>query len=482
MAEAAQDVAVAEDGRQKLDLNVKIDDVGPCKKHVRVEVARASIDDVYSEAVSSYTESAAIPGFRVGHVPPELIRKRFKAELNDKVKQRVLLASLEQLNEDTKLDPITEPNLDFESIEIPEEGNFEFEFDVEVRPDFELPKYKGLKIKRPEREISDKDVNAYLDRFREQYGKLVPVEEAAKPGDFVTVNIASSHGDKALASIEDISIRLRSKLRFQDAELENFDKFMAGAKAGDQRETTVKVSMEASDMELRGESLKLVFSVLDVKRLEVPPLDEEYIRRVGADSLDDLNQQIRGMLERQAKYEQRQSVRQQVLDQIAESAKWDLPEDLLKRQSDNAMRRETLELQQAGFTSREILARENQLRQTSLSTTSKNLKQHFVLDKIAETEEITVTDEDVNAEIAVMAMQSGENPRRVRARLAKSGMLENLEAQIRERKAVDIILDQAEFTKSEMPAAVEADVEGVNRSVCHSTVASDTELPDDSDE
>jgi trigger factor len=182
------------------------------------------------------------------------------------------------------------------------------------------------------------------------------------------------------------------------------------------------------------------------------------------------------MLERQMKYEQRQSTRRQVLEQITESASWDLPEDLVAKQVDNALRRELLEMQQAGFTTREILARENELRQKSLTMTRQNLKEHFVLDRIAEEESIEVKADDINAEIALMALQRGENPRRVRARLIKSGVIENLEAQIRERKAVDVILDNATFEDVKAKPAVDADVEALNRSVCRSMAAADTEV------
>lgn len=470
----AVDVADSSGTAERMQLNVKIEDVGPCKKHVRISVPRSSIDETYELLVVDYAGKAEVPGFRIGHVPADLVKKRFKSELAEQVKQRVLMASLEQLGEESDLDPINEPNLDLESIEIPDEGDFEYEFDVEVRPEFDLPDYKGLKIKRPTRETRPQDVNAYLDQFLEQYGKLIPVDAPAQPGNFVTVHIEISHAGQPLTKIDDVSLRLRPKLRFRDAELDGFDTFMSGASAGDVRETDLTVSMEAESIELRGEKVQARFTVLDVKRLETPPLDAEFLERIGAASEEDLKDQIRGMLERQVKYEQRQSCRRQVLEQITESAKWELPEDLVSKQVENALRREILEMQQAGFTSREILARENDLRQRSLTMTRQNLKEHFVLDRIAEDANIEVSADDINAEIALMALQRGENPRRVRARLIKSGVIENLEAQVRERKAVDVILDNAQFTDVKMPPPVETEVEALNRSVCRTVSAADT--------
>ena len=124
-------------------------------------------------------------------------------------------------------------------------------------------------------------------------------------------------------------------------------------------------------------------------------------------------------------------------------------------------------MQQAGFTSQQILARENELRQKSISSTRQALKEHFVLDRIATKEKIEVTPIDIESEINMMAVQRGESPRRVRARLQKSGVIENLEAQIRERKAVDFILRSAQFEDVSAPTrSANDDVQALSLSVC----------------
>jgi trigger factor len=173
------------------------------------------------------------------------------------------------------------------------------------------------------------------------------------------------------------------------------------------------------------------------------------------------------MLQRQVTFEQRQACRKQVLEKITESATWELPEALVEKQTENALRREILEMQQAGYTTQQILARENELRQQSISSTRQALKEHFVLDRIATQEKIEVSPIDIESEINMMAVQRGESPRRVRARLQKSGVIENLEAQIRERKAVDFILKSAQFEDVAAPkSTVDDNVQALSLSVC----------------
>lgn len=458
--------AVADTDEYRLNLTVSVEDIGPCKKHVRVVIPQDDIQHFYGAAVDEMAGTATVPGFRVGKVPQKLVERRFRDELKGQVKQRLLIESLEQLSDDNELDPINEPDLDVDSIELPDEGDFEYEFDVEVRPEFELPDYEGLTIERPVAEVSDEDVAAYQQRFISQYGEMQEVETADEEGDFIEAKVLFEHGGSKLREISSINLELRPVLRFEDAELEGFDELMAGVKVGETRECDLTISTESENLEMRGETVHAKFTVQALLRLEVPEMDRELLQRLGLETEEELQEQIRKILERQAVYEQRQAARAQVLDKITESATWELPEQLVLRQTENALRREMLEMQQAGFTTHEIRARENEIRQRAVSTTRQALKEHFVLDKIATNESIEVTQSDLDAEIQLMAMQSGESARRVRARMIKNGMIDNLEAQVRERMAIDLILEKATFVDQPAESKTQDRVFAVAQSVC----------------
>lgn len=451
----------------RLSIQVEIQNVGPCKRHVRVKVPRSDIEHFSTEAVEEVVQNAAVPGFRPGRVPAALAKRRFKDEISDSVRQRVLMSSLEQLAEENSLDPINEPDFDVESLRIPEEGDFEYEFDVEVRPEFELPSYGGLKIKRHQREVTDEDVSAYLNKFISQYGTLAVHDGPAEAGDFVTADIAFTRDGEPFRNLSQVELQLKPTVRFRDAEITGFDKLMAGSTPGTVKTAQIVISNEAEQIEMRGEKLTATITVTGVKRQQLPELNSAFFERVGYGDEQELRDEIQGMLQRQITYDQRQACRRQVLEKITESATWDLPESLVNKQTENALRREILEMQQAGFTSQQILARENELRQQSVTSTRQALKEHFVLDRIATQEKIEVTPIDIESEINMMAIQRGESPRRVRARLQKSGVIENLEAQIRERKAVDFILKSAQFEDVPAPKSTTSDdVQALSLSVC----------------
>jgi trigger factor len=474
--------AVAEEAPFKMSLRVQVEDAGPCRKHVRVSVPRDDINHYFEEAVGELSNNAQVPGFRVGRAPRQLIERRFRKELAAQVKQNVLVQSLEQIVEEHKLQAINQPDLDVEALELPDDGDFEYEFDVEVSPEFDLPEYEGLKIKRPKRTTTDADVERHLEQFLTQYAQLVPHEGAAGPGDYVTVSAEFSHNGTRLRELEELTVQIKPVLRFQDAEIENFDKLMSGVSAGDTREAKVTVSQESAQIEMRGEQIEVRFDIHEVKRLRLPEIDKEFLQRIDLESEEELRNEIRDVLDRQVVYQQRQEVRRQVLDKITESANWELPEQLVLRNVENALRREILEMQQAGFTTQQIRARENEIRQWAVTTTRQALKEHFVLDKIATKEGITVTPDDIDTEVRLMAMQRGESPRRTRARLTKSGMIDNLEAQIRERKAVDWILERAKFEDVAAQKPDESHIEAVPQSVCGVPSASATADHDDDED
>jgi trigger factor len=467
----SSETAVVETDEQpafKLSLNVDIQDAGPCRKKVAVRVPRTDLDHYYGDAMAELESTAEVKGFRVGHVPRELLAKRFRKEMTDQVKQKVLLDSLEQLEADDVLDPINQPDIDIESLVIPDAGDFEYSFEVEVRPKFDIPEYTGLTIEKPVKDITEEAVDNYQKRFLSQFGNYEKHDGPAQEGDFLRLDGEFFFNERSIRRMTGQRVQLKPVLRFQDAVLENFGELLAGVAVGDSREVGILVSQEAESLEMRGETVHAKFTVREIERHIPPELTPGFLEEIEVESVEDLRGKIRETLERQVKYEQRQSTREQVLGKIPESANWDLPEDLVRKQVDNALRREILEMQQAGFTRQQIQSRENELRQNAVSNTKQALKEHFVLDKIATKENIQVGNDELDLEIQIMAMQQGESARKVRARLVRAGMMENLEAQIRERKAVDVILDHAQFKEVPMKSDDEQEdrIVAIPQSVC----------------
>lgn len=483
-SDAGQAVAegVDENG-DRMSLQVQIRDIGSCRKHVSVTIPEADIADIRDDALAELSSKAQVPGFRVGKVPRSILLKKFKKEITADIKQKLLLASLEQLSDEYEIEPISEPKIDVESLDIPDSGEFHYEFEVEVRPDFDLPDYAGIQINRSSGEPTEEEFTAYKEQFIASYSERVTTDAAAASGDSVVCDITFTHDGKMINEAKNVSVTLFSRLNFQDAALENFDQLLAGAKAGDSREGQITISLQSPIVEMRGEKVGVTFSVTEVQNLQVPTVDAEFCERLGAADEAELDGMLRSALTRQVEYQERQETRRQVLDKITASADWDLPESLVRQQTENALRREVLEMSQAGFAQEQIMARESQIRQEALETTRQALKEHFVLDKIATRENIECDQSDIDRELLMMSFQSGEPVRKLRARMVKTGMIENLEAQLRERKAVDFILASASFVEVPRKPAEAVNSASLRIAVCGrmSTSLIDDATPEDSE-
>src|SRR5690606_2198337 len=132
-----------------------------------------------------------VPGFRPGRAPRKLVENRFRKDVTERIKGSLLMDSMAQVSEEQNLTAISEPDIDLDAVVVPEDGPMTFEFDLEVRPEFDLPEWKGLEIERPTKEFSDEDVNRRLEQILSRYGKLVPHAGEAESGDFLTVNITT---------------------------------------------------------------------------------------------------------------------------------------------------------------------------------------------------------------------------------------------------------------------------------------------------
>lgn len=434
----------AADEKAKLSLEVKIDKPSACERHVTVSIAREDIERYYNEAFDELVPKAELPGFRAGKAPRRLVEKQFRDRVQDQVKGKLLMDSMAQVSEECDFSAISEPDFDFDAVTVPESGPMKFEFNLEVRPEFDMPEWKGLTLEKPVHEYTEDDVNRNLKKLLARYGQLAPVEGEAVADDHLVLNITFLKDGQRVNAITEETVQLKKVLSLADAKIEDFDKLLIGSKAGDKKTVSVTVSQDAEEESLRGQTVTAEVEVLDVKRLELPELTSQFLDRIGGfEDEDELRDEVRKELERQLDYHQQQKLRQQITRELTKNANWELPQHLLKRQARRELDRAVMELRSAGFADDVIQQHANQLRQNSLKTTETALKEHFILERIAEDNKLEADSADYDTEIRQIAAQSGESTRRVRARMEKRGQIDTLRNQIVERKVINLITEHA---------------------------------------
>ena len=434
------------DAPETMNLEVSIESPSACQRHVSVEIPRDVVDRYLDNAFSDMMDTANVPGFRIGRAPRKLVESRFHKDVSEQIKGSLLMDAMAQVNEDHEITAISEPDVDLDSVTVPEEGPMTFSFDIEVRPEFDMPNWKGLKIDRPTADFSSEDIDKQLKSALSRHGRLVSSDEAAVEEDFVVVNVTTSLDGDTLSELSEQALCVRETLSFFDGKLEGFDKLMTGAKAGDKKSGQVTISDDAANEDMKGKSVDVEFEVVEVKKMELPELNDALLQQMGGFEAEaDLRDAIKDNLERQLEYRQQQGTRQQISELLTEAADWELPPSMLQRQSDRELQRSVMELQRSGFSDVDIRAHENELRQNSAGATARSLREHFILERIAEDESIDAEPADYDTEIQLIAAQSSESPRRVRAQMEKRGLMDSLRNQIVERKVIETVQAEAKF-------------------------------------
>ncbi len=441
---------------EKLNLSIDIKETSSCQRHITVTVPRSEIDRYFSRQFDDLVPRAELPGFRVGKAPRKLLEKKFHRQVADKVKSELLMDSLTQIQESSDFSAISEPDLDYQLVNIPDEGDLTYEFNIEVRPEFDLPEWRNLNLTRPEHDFTDSEVQAEMDRFGKLFGDLAPVDEPAEYNDLVICNLISRYEGKQVAEDTEVSVYVRKTLSLSDATIEGLDTLLVGAKSGDKRTIQVNINEFSDNEELRGKSVEVEFEILDVKRIEALNADQ-LAKKIGFASGEEVIDFFRNRLVQSLQYDQRQSIRNQISDQLTAEANWELPPDLLRRQSKREIERATMEMRRSSIPEYEVIARVNAMRKNILERTERLLKEHFILEKIAEDQKTDAEPGDYEAEIMRIAAQQNESPRRVRARLEREGQLDALRNMIIEQKVIDMIIENAKLsaTKYEVPDETE---------------------------
>ncbi len=441
----------ADDAQQEkapIELDVKVESPQACLREVIVTIPQSEVQRYMNEAYDELVPEAQVPGFRSGRAPRKLVEKQFKDRVSEQVKGSLLMDSLSQVTEAQSFSAIGEPEFDYNSIQIPDSGDFKFQFQIEVRPEFETPKWKGLKLNKPVEKIGDDDVQEALDRVLSKYASLEATDEPAAPGDKLLITATFSLDGKKLSEMDEERVTLEKRLSFTDAVCEDFGKLMKGVKEAETRKGKVKVADGAADEDLRGKELDAAFHVVEVLKRENPKLTPSFLEELGDfESEKELREFVRDSLTRQADYRTQQELRKAVVESLSGDAKFELPATLVKRQTMRELERKVLELRRSGFDEDSIRRYVNASKQNAQASTEAALREHFILEQIAEEEKVDADESDYDAEIALIAQQSDMPERRVRARLEKQGQMDALRNQIVERKVIDLIVEAAKVTE-----------------------------------
>ncbi len=453
--ESQEDQAKEEEAPELKNI-VTVEEAGPCKKKVIIEIPEAKIKKVTDEQYAELGKDAVVPGFRKGRAPRRLLEKRFGKEIGEQVKLKLLADASEAAVKDTELKTLGEPDFDIEEIKLPQEGPLTFDFEVEVRPEFDLPTLEGIPVTKTKLEVTDEQVDREIEQMRRWAGIWTPRAEGAaiEPEDRIVADVAlKTEGVEEEEKLNNIEIQVRPNGFVGAIPVEKLDELLVGAKSGEHKETSIEVPKTFFREEYRGKKVDIQIDIEDIKWLKPAELDENFLQRYEVKDEDELREKIEDSLQSRLENQTRAEMSEQISQYLLDKTDFDLPLDIVAEQASSVLQRQYTSLMMRGLSREQIEEQFEQLQATSEERAKEQLKTFFIMDKVADQLEIEVTEDEINGHIAQLAAQRGQRPERMREEMARNGSLAQFSLEVRQDKCIAKLLETAKITEKKAKKA-----------------------------
>jgi trigger factor len=387
------------------------------ERMIAVKVPIERVRDAEDTAARRYASSARLPGFRPGKAPPAIIKKKFKDAIRQQVIEDLVQAAYKEVLDREQLKVASEPHV--HGLSFDEGQPLTFEIHVEVRPEVDLARTQGFRVTRPAVAITNDRVQEQLDQLRDQRATWSPVDGKPVPGDLVTVMLASADDAGVMPEGREYRIVLGAGQAITGVE-----ELVMEIAPGGTVERMVRWPDDFPDETQRGKSKLVRVSLQEVKRKELPALDDTFAREVGDfESLDALRATVRTDLEEHARRDADSDVRQQLLDQVATANPFDVPRSWVNSLLDAYVK--AYEIPEPGH---------DKFRDEFRPIAERQVKRDLILETIAEREKLQATESEIDDKVSEVAAKRGVDPGQVYASLQKAGRLKEIESSLTQDK------------------------------------------------
>lgn len=428
-------------------VQVTVEDVGPCKKLLKVQVDKATVKEKIDEGYEKLRASVIVDGFRKGRAPRRLLEKRYQEQVVEEVKQTVLSEASDEALKQEDLSPVGDPS--FDNIKFEEGEDLSFDLTLEVKPEIAVGEYRGLKLVRKSAAVSDEELEEGLLRIARNRATLEVVTDGqVQEGDSIVCDWEVRSEGEVVANETDDEIAVAGR-RFGDMEIGGPDvkdlaELLGAARAGDRRVGPARFLADYPIEKYREKEGEVAITVKEIKRAVVPELTDELAKELDFDSLNDLREHVRPRMEAEKTRWVQEELEEQVREELLKDANFDLPDGLVKAQARDYLTRQQLRMYYRGVPKEEIDGNLERIRIASEEAAERACRLFFIMEHLSEKEKLFVTENEVENRVAIMANARGMSVERMKQHLEENNQLVQLRAAMREEKAIDFILEHAE--------------------------------------
>lgn len=411
-----------------------------CTREVEIEIPADKVTRNFQTVTKRYKKMARIPGFRSGKVPESLIRGRFAEQIRQDVMEAVLPEHFRTAIAERKLKPISQPQVT--KIDLEDGKPLRFKAAFEVIPDFSIDGYRDVKVEKPSAELTDAEVDAELARIRDSRSTMEPVteERPLADGDFAQISFTGSvqpaEGEAPTETQQPISGQDVMVQVGGPNTLDSFNAALRGAAVGQQLKFEVSYPADFSERQLAGKRVAYDLEVKGIKKKIEPELNDEFAKELGQyESLADFTRQLREHLARDKQRHVQTETTNRLLDALVTRFEFPVPESLVQQQIDARLDRGLRALASQGMRTEDMRNLDfDRLRAAQRSSATAEVKGSILLDRIADVENISVPEEEVESELQAISLQMREPVDTLRARLTEDGSLARIRERLRREK------------------------------------------------
>lgn len=429
-------------------MKVSVEELSSVQRKVTVEIEAEKVTGVVNDLFKRLARTTKIKGFRPGKAPRAILERYYGGQVAAEAAEGLVSESYPKAMEQEKLEPVARPDFDFEP---PAAGkDFVYTVTLDVRPEFELTPedYKGMELKEPDHQVGDEELDQRIEELRNRQAVLAPLDEErpAATGDVVVVNYESFAGGEPVegGAADNVEVELGAGNVQQEIEIS-----LVKTKPGDIVEAEVDYGEDAGNPAVAGKHVTFKLFVKDIKKKVLPDLDDDFARSVSPEfeSLEDLRAKIKDEYEKAYEQQRDAALRNQIMDQVAGLGEFDVPASLVKEEAAEMVEGFKRRLTQSGMDVDQAALDDEKLLEDFMPQAEKKVRAGIVLGKIADLENVDITDADVEAEIQKTADQLNQPAGVIKDMYIKNNMMPSLRAHVLEENTLQAIKAGANITK-----------------------------------
>jgi len=412
---------------------------------LRIELPPEEVTKEWDEIANSFARFAKIPGYRPGKAPRKVIEAKFRKEIQDELTRKLVSKSYRDAIEQKQLRVVSLTNV--EDVEFGDDKSIRFRATVITAPEFQLPDYKNIKVEVPPTEVTDAEVDAAIERLRDQAADFADVtDRALQMGDFAVIDFDGTMDGKPLAEVApNASKTLHGGKKFwlrmaEDNFLPRFCEQLTGSKPNESKVVTVDFPADFPVTELAGKQAVYSVTVIEIKEKVLPAIDENFATKLlPGKTLEDVRHLITHDIEHEKEHEVERAKEAQIVKYLHERVQFDLPPPLLRNETRRALGELVQRNRERGITDEVLKGKEKELVEGAGGLAAHRLKTNFILSRIAEQEKIEVTREDLEERIRAEAVRYNMPVEKMRKELEQHDGLDSLAEQIVLGKTLDFL-------------------------------------------